>query len=273
MNSLKKPHLTILIATWNRTELLRKRSLPSLRKQSFAPSRVILVDNSEKKFHIQNQQIFEKCIPSEWNPVYIKNSCHQGNAFSWNMGLEWIRNNTPETWVAILDDDDLWEPNHLELCINAVETNLDCVISGIQTVLDGTLLKPKNIDQFTVSDFLSGNPGWEGSNTFLRYTAFEEVGFFDEDLSCTHDRDLAIRLLSNSKFKYKIVPKITVKHFIETNRLSLTISPKKKVGMIQFWNKHNSKMTTLNKEAFLKRAKDLFNLDKELFEEYVISEI
>jgi len=266
MNSSKQPHVTVLIATCNRTELLRTRSLPSIRNQIFKPSRVILLDDSEKDSLCRNQQIFKEFIPSEWNPLYIKNSRQKGNAFSWNAGLDWIGKNETDTWVAILDDDDSWESNHLEQCIKAIEPGLQCVISGIQTVLNGQLLPFEIKDQFSVSDFLRGNPGWEGSNTFLRYSAFEKVSFFDEDLSCTHDRDLAIKLLSNPDFSYKNVPIITVKHFIETNRLSLTNSPKKKAGMIQFWKKHNSKMTTSDKRAFLKRAKDFFNLETELFE-------
>jgi glycosyltransferase involved in cell wall biosynthesis len=227
---------------------------------------VIIVDDSDEKFHEMNQSAFYDLIPSNWDPVYLKNSRSKGNAGAWNTGLEWIGKNDSNAWVAILDDDDTWEPQHLNNCMNAVEGNEDGIVSPIQTIVNGEPLPAEVKNKFTVCDFLRGNPGWQGSNTFLKYSTFQKVGFFDEELSCTHDRDLAIRLLSTPAFRLKILSQVTAKYYSETHRISLTNSPQKKIGMIQFWRKHSWRMSDEDKIAFLERAENMFHLPKELFE-------
>ena len=257
--------IAALITTHKRPCLLKTRSLPAVTSQNFSPSTVILVDDSDERFQETNQSIFSSLIPSGWNPVYLKNARSKGAAGAWNTGLEWIGKQDSNAWVAILDDDDVWTPQHLKNCVNAIEKNIDGIVSPLQTIVDGKRLPVNVQNNFTVSNFLRGNPGWEGSNTFLRYSAFEKVRFFDEELSCTHDRDLAIRLLSTPSFRLKILSQSTVKHYIESDRVTLTNSPEKKIGMIQFWRKHSWRMSEGDKSAFRKRAKELFHLPASLF--------
>lgn len=258
--------IAVLITTHERPCLLKTRSLPSVTSQKFSPSTVILVDDSGERFQETNQSIFSSLIPSGWNPVYLKNARSKGAAGAWNTGLVWIGKQDSNVWVAILDDDDAWTPQHLKNCANAVEKNIDGIVSPLQTIVDGKRLPVKVQNNFTVSNFLRGNPGWEGSNTFLRYSACQKVRFFDEKLSCTHDRDLAIRLLSTPSFRLKILSKSTVKHYIESDRVTLTNSPKKKIGMVQFWRKHSWRMSESDKIAFRERAKELFQLPEILFD-------
>ena len=258
--------IAILIATHKRPFLLQTRSLPSVTSQEFSPSMVILVDDSDESFQESNESIFSSLIPSGWDPVYLKNARSKGNAGAWNTGLEWIGKQDSNAWVAILDDDDAWTPQHLNNCVDAIEKNIDGIVSPLQTIVDGERLSVKVKDNFAVSDFLRGNPGWEGSNTFLRYSAFQKVRFFDERLSCTHDRDLAIRLLSTPSFRLKILSQSTAKHYIENDRVTLTNSPEKKIGMVQFWRKHSWRMSEDDKTAFRQRARELFHLPEELFD-------
>ena len=257
--------IAVLITTHKRPCLLKTRSLPSVTSQEFSPSMVILVDDSDENIQETNQKIFNSLIPSGWNPVYLKNSRSKGNAGAWNTGLEWIGKKDRNAWVAILDDDDAWTPKHLSNCVDAIEKNIEAIVSPLQTIIDGQQLPVKVKSNFTVSDFLRGNPGWEGSNTFLKYSAFQNVRFFDEKLSCTHDRDLAVRLLSKSSFRLKILSESTAKHYIESNRVTLTNSPKKETGMVQFWRKHSWRMSEVDKVAFRQRAKELFQLPEVLF--------
>ena len=259
--------IAVLIATYNRPRLLQRRSLPSVACQkTISPSTVVLVDDSDTSFRETNQRIFSSLIPSGWNPVYLKNSRSKGNAGAWNTGLEWIGKQDSNAWVAILDDDDAWTPQHLHICGNAIEKNTDGIVSRLLTIVDGQWSPAKVTNNFSVSDFLRGNPGWEGSNTFLRYSALQNVRFFDEKLSCTHDRDLAVRLLSTPWFHLKILSQSSAKHYIESDRVTLTNSPKKKIGMVQFWRKHSWRMSEADKTAFRQRAKGLFNLPDELFD-------
>ena len=76
----------------------------------------------------------------------------------------------------------------------------DAVVSGIRTMLDGEPIEDRTPDSLSISDFFASNPGWQGSNTFIRIESIKKAGFFDEKLLCTHDRDLAIRCLKNTDF-------------------------------------------------------------------------
>lgn len=259
--------IIVIIATCDRPHLLRHRSLPSINLQTFQPDTVILVDDSADIHQEINKKIFFNTIPSTLTPTYLKNARNKGNAGAWNTGLKWIEKRDRNAWVAILDDDDWWEPEHLAYCVSAIGEDVDGVIPGIQTLLDGEALPVSSREYFTVSDFLRGNPGWEGSNTFLKFLVFKRVGFFDEKLTCTHDRDLAIRLLENSLFRYKILSGMTVHHYIEKDRPSLTNSSQKRIGMLQFWKKHSWRMSKDDKSAFLERAENLFQLNRDLFED------
>ena len=177
-----RPHLTfmiaVLIATHNRPCLLKTRSLPSVASQKFSPSTVILVDDSDESFHETNREIFLSLIPSGWNPVYLTNSRSKGNAGTWNTGLKWIGKQDNKAWVAILDDDDAWCPQHLNNCVGAIEKDIHGIVSPLQTIVDGKQLPVELQNNFAASDFLRGNPGWEGSNTFLRYFGVSKSEFF-----------------------------------------------------------------------------------------------
>ena len=78
----------------------------------------------------------------------------------------------------------------------------DAVISGIKILLDGEEIDNELPTSISIQDFLAGNPGWQGSNTFIRIKKIIEAGSFDEKLLCTHDRDLAIRCLQLKEFDY-----------------------------------------------------------------------
>ena len=95
-----------LITTYNRPELLKSRALKSVKSQSLQPHVVILVDNSDEKTILEtNKQNFHELFP---NGIYLKNGGFPSAAGTWNFGLKYINENYPDSWTAILDDDDEW---------------------------------------------------------------------------------------------------------------------------------------------------------------------
>ena len=257
--------VSVLITTHNRIDLLRDRSLPSVSCQSQKPTQVILVDDSEAGQREQVKQVFFELIPESFNPIYLENNHAHGAAKAWNTGIQWALEKEPDGWVAILDDDDAWCPDHLGICASQASEEVSAVISGLVTILNGNKLEWKSPAPFSVSDFLRGNPGWQGSNTFVRGSALAAAGFFDEALHCTHDRDLAVRLLSLPGFSLKQTGVATVEYFLDTGREALTTGERKKEGLIQFWRKHCHRMTHQDKVAFRDRALALFHVPLECF--------
>ena len=173
--------------------------------------------------------------------------CH--NSSSWpekspishveNTIWHWIEKNHPNAWVAILDDDDEWLPDHLEVC-RAHSAGVDAVISGIRTLVDGEFVEDRIPSELSLEDFFANNPGWQGSNTFVRVSKLIEAGGFDEDLLCTHDRDLAIRCFDLPEFNYILTGEVTMLYHLEKSRDSLTMAKGngKHTGLLQFHRKY-----------------------------------
>lgn len=125
---------------------------------------------------------------------FMRNQRTPGPSGAWNTGIMAVTDLSEDQkfcYLAILDDDDFWEPNHLELCFGKIQNGLtDLVLSGIIRHENGQTSKqsiPNNLKQ---SDFFIGNPHIQGSNLFLSLRLFYRAGMFDEHLPSTTDRDL-----------------------------------------------------------------------------------
>ena len=264
-NSKSLP-VCILVTTCNRSGLLKNRSILSITNQWLLPDQVVLVDDSVDEFWEQNQKFTAEILQPSLPWKYLKNTRTKGYAGALNTGLKFLQSQFEDCWVAILDDDDEWLEDHLQTCLEHCDVETHAVISGLATVLNGKSLDSKPIPELKIEDFLAGNPGWEGSNTFVRLSSLLWVGGFIETLPNTHDRDLAIRLLSLPDFQYSCTGKITARHYLEFNREQLTTSPRKPEGLLQFWNRHAWRMSPEIKTGFLQRASKLFSITRVNFE-------
>ncbi|MDG1550552.1 MAG: glycosyltransferase, partial [Candidatus Poseidoniaceae archaeon] len=255
--------IVALITTYNRPELLKIRALNSVKYQSLQPNQVILIDNSDEKTILEtNKQNFQELFP---NGIYLKNGGFPSAAGTWNFGLKYIHENYPNSWTAILDDDDEWLEDHLQNNIPYM-TDYDVVLGGIRTILDGKHIEERNPKTLKIEEIFSTNPGWQGSNTFIRTKRIIEAGSFDESLLCTHDRDLAIRVLSIPEIRIIGTGITSVNYYLDNDRESLTLSKSKgkHTGLLQFFVKHKHLMKEEDKVNFISRA-NFFGLDKEIF--------
>ena len=267
MTSLAYP-IYALVTTYNRAELLQTRSLPSIVNQSQPPNGIVLVDNSTDQDAIEkNKRTFQQLMGSNPENAYLTNTHAPGAAGCWNHGIEWIRKRDPDAWIAILDDDDEWTKDHIKLCAGLTE-DVDLVLSGIKTLKNGEEVASQLPEELACQDFYRANPGWQGSNTFIRASFLERVGGFDEELLCTHDRDLAIRCLQLLDFRYTTTGKATVNYYLESDRESFTLTQGriKQTGLLQFFAKHSAKMDEDDITSFKARAHDLFGVKPEYFD-------
>lgn len=262
-----KLELAVIIATKNRNQLLAARSLPSVKNQTLAPDFLLISDDSDALSLEINQGIVNKFQIPNCEIVYLKNSRTPGASGCWNSAIDLLltKTNFPEKiFVAFLDDDDEWQPNYLETCLNAAQKyNLDMVACGISRIEKTPDISYPNFAPKTLSasTFLVGNPGIQGSNLFLRLTTFLQAGCFDESLASSTDRDLCIRLAELNEVRYQPIHQLLVQHYAEPNRTRLSTpgSRSKLSGLTAFWQKYYSRMTEKQKVAFSQRAKKLFN--------------
>jgi glycosyltransferase involved in cell wall biosynthesis len=255
--SIKELPLYVVVTATDRSNFHLKRTIPSLLRQSKKWDNLIVVDDSTHSSVNINDNFFSANLPSF---KLLENKKLKGAAGAWNTAIDYINELSDDGWVAILDDDDEWTTDHLESCLKLTENNLDAVISSIITIVDGVPSSIPFNGRFTIEDFLCRNPGWQGSNTFVRLSALNKAGKFDENLVCTHDRDLAIRLLELKDFTYVRTGTTTVKYHIGSNDPAFTrrLNPQKLSGLRTFWIKHNSKMTEDIKQNFFKHAFEMF---------------
>jgi len=252
-----------LIATKDRWDLLREVSLPSVRRQTRLPNLVVVINDGHLLSH--DQQLILAKIMGTIPTVVLPNRRAAGVAGAWNTGLTHLRSLGRDGFVAILDDDDSWDDCHLAENEAAARAHgAEIVVAGLRLVMDGVDRHRPLIKSLTDRDFLVGNPGWQGSNTFVRLSLLLQAGGFRDGLQSLNDRDLAIRLLRISQGPPALVPKWTSSWRVQANGQSLSAprSQAKLSGLRWFWRIYGDQMTDAETEAFFDRAANLFGIPR-----------
>lgn len=267
-----QPAIAVVIATCDRGNLLAERALPAVVRQSYIPDYLVVVDDSQPENRPRNQQIVASATTGKVRATYRENSRTKGASGSWNTALAFLHANAQDPsnlFVAVLDDDDSWAPDYLQRCFEQVcERNLDMVAADIhrlETTPEDALLTTAP-DRLCAADFLTSNPGIQGSNLFVRLSVLLRAGGFDEELRSTTDRDLCIRIADLGTVKYGRLAVPLVQHFADDDRKRLSIrgAEAKLSGLTSFWKKYAGRMTMPQHQAFNERAWRLFGWQPEL---------
>lgn len=262
------PQVAVLMATKNRENLLKERSLPSIALQTVQPDRIIIVNDSTGSCN-KLRDIVSECVPAA-NASVLQNSKDLGAAGAWNSGLAYLKDTGFKGIVAILDDDDEWHTFHLEWNLRFLKsTNANISVSGLVMVSKNKIEHRPLINRLCDRDFLTENPGWQGSNTVADFDLLISAGGFREGLVSMNDRDLAIRLLRHPQARPCLVPRWTAIWYRGCHhQLSEPGSNSKRTGIQQFWECYSTEMTEEEKVKFRGRCRTLFqvnsfNFDKE----------
>jgi broad specificity phosphatase PhoE/SAM-dependent methyltransferase len=267
--------IVALVDTRDRRELLLSRAIPSVLRQTRLPDRlVVVVDHSKEEMSGAEMAALARQIQSVGDKsvsVTVLRNVRTARraAGAWNTGIDQLHRDArllarPELcFVAILDDDDAWEPDHLEMCLEeAVAGDCGMVASGlirhespddqghrhaIPQVLDAR-------EQFMRGQHI------QGSNLFVRLDAILKAGCFDEHLPSCTDRDLCIRLAALPDLRFGRTEKHTVHHFadVRSDRLSAPSSAAKLDGLTRFWRKYADHFDEDARGEAAKRAHERF---------------
>lgn len=265
MNCLTVNKVVALIATHNRSSLLLNRSLVSIAHQLRLPDAIVVVNDGDD-FELDISADIRNRLCSSIVHI-MPNSQSKGAAGAWNTGINFISQTYGECFIAILDDDDYWEPEHLQLCEKvALNAHADAVISGLRFWRNGKLVERPLIENMKVTDFLIGNPGWQGSNTFVRLSKLVEAGGFCNGMLSVNDRYLAIKLLSLSKFNVAFTGQWTANWLCSTTPGSLSSpgSAEKVEGLRKFYSLFKTLMNEPQRNEFFLRAERLFTVSREV---------
>ncbi|MEX5978477.1 glycosyltransferase family 2 protein [Providencia vermicola] len=186
--------VSVVIPYYNDSPVF-ERCLKSVVLQSLKPKEIIIIDDcstdSEKlKVIINNYIILDNNI----NILYFRNIENKNGAYSRNKGISLCSS----SYIALLDADDYWHKNHLELSINTLVTNhSDFVFSNVIYVnYDGTekrrkVTDPKNIkNKF---DILLKSP--PQTNSFVFKKKVREKIKFNEKLRRHQDYQYILDVL------------------------------------------------------------------------------
>lgn len=198
MTSGKRPIVSVVIATHNRSALLRE-ALDSVASQEgqgdLFDLETIVVDDASTDD--------TPSIVARYPVQYIRHSTNQGLSAARNTGIAASRGQ----FVAFLDDDDLWLPHRLRVELPAIQSSADVglvysssilVVDGVQMPLDRSVGPSGDVFSRLL---LTGNfLGGAVLVVLIRRAALDRVGgFYGEGLE---DYDMWLRLARYYRFAY-----------------------------------------------------------------------
>jgi len=257
----------VLVATCDRHEMLTQRSLPSILGQIQRPNHIVVVDDSsDDHVRLKNEDYIQSLEVDGVSIHYLANTRTRGACGAWNTGifhLAGICESLESTFLAILDDDDEWDPEYIFQCTNATRNGRNDMVAADIARIKDVNQPPSQCpapERIVASDFLIGNPGIQGSNLFVKLSVMLQAGCFDEAMKSSTDRDICIRICDLGDTKYQRVPSTLVKHYAEVDRQRMTTrgSFSKNKGLEYFFRKYMGRMTDEEIEGFLERSDRLF---------------
>lgn len=253
-------HHSVILATCGRAKLL-ERALRSVGSQTLQPARIVLVEDQDAPDLAGLQRLGRSL---GLTVEVLKNRRTRGASGAWNTALDHLVRTDPEPAshiVSILDDDDWWDARYLQHVHQVALSGADVMAATIarhdNSTPGGRLCSPPA--RLRIADFLTGNPGIQGSNLSARLSTLLMAGLFDEALASCTDRDLCIRL-AQLRPTYAPVSEAVAHHdtLHALPRLSDSGEPGKLKGLDAFHAKWRPCMSDEQYEAFAERAQRFF---------------
>lgn len=261
---------SIIIPLYNKVNYIQN-CLKSVLQQTHQEFEIIIVNDGSTD---GSEKIVEKY---EDPRIRLLSQENQGASAARNKGIAVSK----YEWIALLDADDYWHPNHLDELQNTIEacSKANVVCTNYEILLDKTYLKqasfstevkskPMYIENYFKASLIDPL-AWTSALSFTT-SIFNKVGGFDTQIKSGQDIDLIVKFGLKAKIAFN--PKVTMRYHRTTeNNLSDMTGLRDKLAYI---NKHTSEE---KRNAWLKKYMDInrFSLgiqakmkgDNELFKE------
>lgn len=186
--------VTVVIATYNRPQLL-KRALESVFAQGFQDFEIVVVDDGLKER--------AESVAGEFNDSrirYIQHERNRGCSAAKNTGIRAAKGG----YIAILDDDDAWLPEKLEVQVRALEgTSPDVGFSfhaAIEVFDDREYVTTVPEGEADYLDFaLRTFSGMIDSSMMYKRDVFEKTGYLNESYPTHTGAEFIIRVSKHFK--------------------------------------------------------------------------
>lgn len=210
------PLVSIIVPTYNRPTSLTK-ALQSAVLQTYTKIEIIVVNDAG----IDVTQIIETF--NDHRIFYIQHSENKGIAATRNTALKLAKG----SFIAYLDDDDIYYPNHIQTLINGLlNSSFDVAYSDSKWIYkrdenNQSIIYKKKEHCITVDfDHLIVENLLPPLNVMHKKSCLDKVGLFDESLKVYEDTDLWLRLVA--KYPFLHIPTVTCEYSKKTGYSQLT---------------------------------------------------
>jgi glycosyltransferase involved in cell wall biosynthesis len=227
--SLGDPRVSVIIPAWNRASTIA-RAVGSALAQSIAPLEVLVVDDGSTDGTAAEAAALAARDP---RVRYLPGDANRGGAAARNRGMDAARGE----FLAFLDSDDEWRPEHLERSLDVLERRRECaLVFGPFEVQDGRRCHLQACPPLEgdVLEYLFLEGGGLRTSTFVGRAEALRTVRFDEALRKHQDWDFALNL--RRRFPVATDTEATaVLHVSAADRLSARPDPE---ASLQFFRKN-----------------------------------
>ncbi len=227
------PLVSAIIPAFNGASRYLDQAIESVLAQTFQDRELIVVDDASTddtaRLVLQFPQV-----------RYFRRAENGGQAAARNDGARLATG----TYLAFLDQDDLWEPTLIEKTLPLLETQPDAAIvhaDGYQVNERNEILEYDRAIKhtFSITQMLRRGHDVATAGSLFRKSCFDAVGGYDEQLFIWEDIDLAIRL--TQRFRVIHLPQPLYRHRLYARNASRDIpSERALLGRRRFLEKHAS---------------------------------
>ena len=197
--------VSVIVPTYNRPVMLIE-TINSILNQNYQDFEIIVVNDAGKDVESKI-----KLLNKNNNIKYLAHTKNKGLAAARNTGIK----EASGKYIAYLDDDDVYYPDHLETLVNCLENGeykvayTDAYMVTQERKNSNYVVKKKDIpfsfdfdyDRILVENFVPV------LCLMHERSCLEEIGLFDENLTVCEDWDFLIRI--SRKFEIAHVKKVT----------------------------------------------------------------
>lgn len=201
MQETNKPKVSVLMSVYDGEKTL-ERCMDSVLNQTYDDFEFIIINDGSND---NTSEILMRYAKKDNRIKIIKNTVNLGQAKSLNKGIKKAKGK----YVAIIDADDWWENNKLEIQMRFIRANPSYGLVGIGTIAHNDFTKEKKLLKHRVENdkeikrkILKKVP-FSHSSIIIKRQLLEIFGGYDEQIKYAPDYELYLRLLKDTKF-YKI---------------------------------------------------------------------
>ena len=213
------PLVSVVVPTYNRPDFLAK-ALQSILDQSYANFEVLVVNDGG----IDVQELVDYFNLPGRKIRYFPLSCRVERSAARNHALREAKGK----YIAYLDDDDIYYPDHLETLVTFLESNdyRFAYTDGHRTIQQRVQGDYRTVLQ-DVPYSRDFDPAYLLASNYIpilcimhERSCLDDVGMFDEELSCHEDWELWIRMAQRYRFGH--VQKVTCAYSFRVDGSSTT---------------------------------------------------